>query len=84
MKWQCTECKWIGVDDQLLVAPNPFNPDDRLVGCPNCFEVGQWKGLCEWDGCEIQSSSGTPMADGRYVWRCHNHRPISRDQDFAA
>lgn len=76
MKWQCTSCDEIWLESELLSAPNPFEPAaGPITGCPHCKEVNCFRTICDWTGCKRESSSGTPLADGRYVWRCWDHRP---------
>ena len=69
----CTErCGWSGKSDDKLVAPNPFNPAEDIVGCPGCFEVNTLVYAC--DVCQKRACCGTPTEDG-YRWTCSKHTP---------
>lgn len=69
-RWRCTECDWRGY--KLLVAPNPFDTEQSICGCPNCKDVGQFVSACMVDDCKQDASCGTPTPDG-YKWLCSTH-----------
>jgi hypothetical protein len=71
-------CGWAGSSDDLLYAPNPFEPDDTIRACPKCKDIdNSLHTACEIDGCKRYGEGGYPLADGRYVWRCFEHRPAA-------
>lgn len=72
--WLC-ECDWRGETAELLVAPNPFDPNDTIAGCPNCKAVGEFIHVCGHEQCRNPASGGYPMPDGDYLWRCYQHKP---------
>lgn len=73
-KWRCECCDWIGGD--YLTAPNPFDPADKITGCPSCKAVDSMRSACQADGCTRPGTSGTPGWLGyRYVWTCYEHSP---------
>lgn len=45
-------CNWIGVQDDLLFAENPFNPDAEVYGCPMCLSVNTVFDVCDEPGCD--------------------------------
>jgi len=69
-------CGWQGKSDELLRAPNPFDPDpdDELIGCPKCKDIGSLVSVCDEDDCWLDSSCGTPSKDG-YRNTCYDHIP---------
>lgn len=74
-KWKCEECGWVGHDDQLLRAQNPFADDcDTMVGCPDCREPNTMNRACDQDGCRLIAGNGTSTPSG-YMWTCFEHRP---------
>lgn len=74
MKIKCNECGWKGTAEQLLEAPNPFLPEENVVGCPNCKAVENYEHCCDHADCWRTASSGTPTPE-RYMWTCHEHKP---------
>ena len=77
MKVKCenSNCGWKGEDTELLHAPNPFDPEDELTGCPGCKDVSSVKTCCDEPGCWDWWSCGTPTPEG-YRGTCDKHRPI--------
>jgi hypothetical protein len=76
-KWSCDECGSITEESELLSAPNPFKPDEPVLGCPVCKEIGQFTEVCDFEGCQKEATAGTPTADG-YVRRCWAHSPMNK------
>lgn len=73
-KWRCADCE--EVCRETLTAPNPFDPDDIVTGCPNCKAVNSLTGACQVGNCERPAGGGHPGGHGyRYVWTCWEHRP---------
>jgi hypothetical protein len=54
----CTDCRWVGVDSEVLRAPNPFTPVEELWGCPKCHGVNTMVRACEIEGCNEVGSIG--------------------------
>lgn len=74
-KIACEDCGWHGISAQTLSAPNPFEPEYLIYGCPECKSIETFYVACQHDGCWDKASSGTPLKDGSYVWACHRHVP---------
>jgi hypothetical protein len=75
MKAKCTECNWIGQDNNLLSAPNPFNASEIIRGCPDCKSIESCNLVCDELGCKDFASCGTPTKNG-YRHTCWKHMPI--------
>jgi hypothetical protein len=74
-KFTCDECYWNGLEDELLRAPNPFEPGDVIVACPKCKAMGDSVSLaCDEPGCWRPVSCGTPTPGG-YRQTCGHHMP---------
>lgn len=73
---RCEECEKEFSQKDMLVAPNPFDADDTVIGCPNCLSVIRGTLLCEVPGCSETATCGTPTANGGYAQTCGNHRPV--------
>ena len=80
-KWRCEECDWHGTHDQLLKAPNPFDPANMIYGCPNCKEVNDMMAICDEPGCEQKVSCGFPADDDGYRNTCFDHSQFKQDKD---
>lgn len=77
-RWKCEACGEVSDQDELLVAPNPFDPGDTIIGCPQCRSVEGFREACASMGCPHASTSGTPDLFGyRYLWLCVEHSPAS-------
>ena len=73
-KWLCEICD--ATTSTVLTAPNPFDPDDIVVGCPNCRSVGTMVQCCQVEGCGRRADSGNPGGYGyRYFHACWRHAP---------
>jgi hypothetical protein len=79
-RWRCQECKAITLEPALLSAPNPFDPDDTIVGCPNCKSVAEFDELCDEPGCERPASCGFPTAAGGYRRTCYDHSDFKKER----
>lgn len=69
-KWKCQECAV--VVSEYLVAPNPFDATDSIIGCPNCKSVNSLLEVCDEPGCAEYSSCGFPTPTG-YRRTCGKH-----------
>jgi hypothetical protein len=74
-RWLCEECRHVCDADDILRAPNPFDPEDTLHFCPDCKQPNQLTRTC-WK-CDKPASSGTPTKTHGYVWACHEHAPAN-------
>lgn len=76
---QACDCKvpWRGTSDEVLRAPNPFDPADELWGCPKCKAVECLYLVCDEPGCWEHSTCGTPTPAG-YRSTCGKHMPKDR------
>lgn len=70
---RCEDCDGTFLESEILNAPNPFNPDDTICGCPRCKSVTAFALLCDFPGCDEDSSCGEPTSEGGYVHRCSKH-----------
>jgi hypothetical protein len=50
-KWVCEECGEVCSSEEILMAVNPFNEEQMILGCPHCREVSSLVACCEADGC---------------------------------
>jgi hypothetical protein len=73
-KLLCKDCRAHATEDEILKAPNPFEPIVDLWGCPNCKSVDCFEVACDEDGCWESVTCGTPTPDG-YRNTCSKHRP---------
>ena len=76
-RWRCRDCGDISLEVDLLRAPNPFCPDQNILGCPECKSVGDFARLCDEPGCcnEVMCGFTTTEGDefGGYRMTCHEH-----------
>lgn len=72
MKHRCDNCGRGFYDKELLEAPNPFEPELKIYGCPFCKSVNELTMLCDEDGCEKDASCGFPTPSG-YKVTCGDH-----------
>ena len=78
LKCENWRCGWTGTEDEKLIAPNPFDPEnDILIGCPVCLDVNCLGVCCDEPGCWELVSTGTPTPEG-YRSTCYKHRPVDR------
>jgi len=70
----CEECGWHGADTEVLQAPNPFNPEEQISGCPHCHSVETLVRACDEPGCWEPAACGTPVLN-EYRYTCRRHRP---------
>lgn len=67
-------CGWHGTSDEVLQAPNPFDPKDELWGCPKCKQVNLLYLACDEPECWEMVQCGTPTPTG-YRQTCWRHKP---------
>ena len=79
----CEECGWVGPQEEVLWAPDPFSSDDtdRIMGCPRCRGAECLIRACEIEGCTRSASIGDIGKDGVYRLTCHEHAPWRRQDD---
>lgn len=77
-KWLCSECSEVGTDESVLKAPNPFDPDDEICGCPSCKAVNSLTRACDEPGCAREGTCGGPTPDG-YKWHCYEHSWLAKE-----
>jgi hypothetical protein len=70
----CTErrCYWKGTTKDMLQGVSPFDPEESIVGCPNCKAINTLVSACYVDGCWKEVSCGYPTPDG-YRNSCGDH-----------
>lgn len=62
------------MSDNVKRAPNPFDKNDIILGCPRCKSVESMAQLCDEDGCRQIATCGMPVNDKReYVRVCGDH-----------
>jgi hypothetical protein len=81
-KMICLECRWHGLGWNVLKAPNPFDPEDEILGCPKCKEVNSMVAACDEFDCWEEGSCGTPTLKG-YRWTCFRHIPTQNTLERA-
>jgi hypothetical protein len=72
----CTgrRCGWRGYMEDVLEAPNPFDEDEKIYGCPNCKAIDTVLEGCDEPECKEIATCGTP-ADKGYRRTCGKHIP---------
>jgi hypothetical protein len=73
-KVRCEECGWTGLDEDILVAPNPFDPSTKIHGCPSCRDVVNFVPLCDEPGCKEPVTRVRQMLEGLRL-TCAAHVP---------
>lgn len=68
-KFRCC-CGWHGTE--YLQAPNPFDPEDTVSGCPQCKAVDTIDVACAVPECWEATCQGM-MTDVGYKWLCRLH-----------
>lgn len=71
-KFLCQSCDAPLREDEVLHAPNPFDPDWKIQGCPKCLEVNSLVVACEADSCFQEVTCGFPTPTG-YMRTCGKH-----------
>lgn len=71
-RWRCSECEWVGPERDLLVKPNPFEPQYEVCGCPDCRAIDHFELVCDAGECMEIASCGWPSPGG-YRNTCHKH-----------
>lgn len=80
----CFECQWIGPLDNILVAPDPFDPEHQISACPQCREItSTLRSACHVCGCSNFGSCGEPWPDGLYRWSCYDHSLLRKETEDA-
>ena len=74
-RWRCEACDSISLATELLTAPNPFNPEQLLTGCPICKHAEGFTKLCDRSGCDRVATCGFPVGPelGGYWRTCDRH-----------
>lgn len=79
----CDSCGWRGLQSEMLTAPNPFDADETVNGCPNCKSVDTLITTCDEPGCWRETSCGTPTPTG-YRRTCGQHAPWRKAEEEQA
>jgi hypothetical protein len=69
-KWICENCNFTATYDEILEADNPFGGNQKITGCPKCFEVNSFVAKCHL--CDTASSCGW-CVNGIYMNLCSKH-----------
>ena len=75
IKLVCNECLCQTDSKSILTAPNPFDKNDEIMGCPKCKCVNNMRTACDEPGCWEEDTLGIPTEDG-YRRVCYLHRII--------
>jgi len=73
-KMACSECDWKGIEKEMLCAPNPFELDENIYGCPSCKEINTIFIACDEPDCWERATCGTPTNE-EYKITCGKHMP---------
>ncbi len=76
-RWRCEACEAISIESALLTAPNPFDADQTITGCPACKAIEGFAVLCDEPGCDRPVTCGFPLIRGGYRNTCSNHARIN-------
>lgn len=80
----CPECEWTGYNRELLMAINPFDPDqtETIFGCPRCRSPVNALAACMGDPkCWKQATCGGPSGpNGEYLMTCFDHSWLKRPE----
>jgi len=82
-KWRCKNCGELVPEPNLLRAPNPFDPDAWVTGCPFCKQCEEgFDLLCDENMCVSPATCGWPTGNnddlyGGYRNTCGMHRESS-------
>ena len=71
-RWRCKECCWRGEQKDIKRAPNPFDTEREVWGCPSCLDVECLEQVCDVEGCWEMYSCGWPSPTG-YRQTCGKH-----------
>ena len=85
-RWRCNECGWHGFSEQLLEAPNPFDPDGcaPVLGCPTCKSINEFTNVCDEPGCKRDAGCGWPSYSQGYRRTCFEHMTAGEKAGDAA
>jgi hypothetical protein len=64
-------CDWIGVESEMLSAPDPFDADNTLYACPKCRDQSLAL-ACDVLTCDRQATCGWSSSTG-YRHTCGKH-----------
>lgn len=73
LRWKCKECGWIGNGAELLSAPNPWDADLSIIGCPECKDTEGFDNICDEPGCDRYAGCGWKPQDAPYRRTCSKH-----------
>lgn len=74
-RWRCMSCEGISTESDILTAPNPFDDEFTIWGCPKCHNVIGFELVCDEPGCNEKVTRGFPVEEGfgGYRQTCHDH-----------
>lgn len=76
-RWRCDECEKIFDEADLLTAPNPFDAESEISGCPWCKLVNMFTEICDEPGCTWEATCGFPTPQG-YRRTCYKHSDMQK------
>lgn len=65
--WRCLACREVVFEPDLLRAPNPFNEEETLTGCPSCRRCGVFELVCAVPECVRAATVGSTCWDHRHL-----------------
>ena len=75
-RWICTECRFIGAEDEFDLVPDPRGADVWCV-CPKCRAPEHVTMVCDEPGCNEESTNGWPDGAGGYRRTCWKHSALN-------
>lgn len=75
--WRCLSCSADIHEGRFLRAPNPFEPETELIGCPECKALDGFTIVCSEPGCKKEASCGWPSRQG-YRHTCFDHSDFAK------
>lgn len=68
----CTECRWRGVESEIIRFADPECADNFWNICPQCRAAESFENMCDEPGCISYATCGWPSARG-YRRTCGRH-----------
>lgn len=76
----CGECGAVIRHGDKLTAESPFDPEDIVIGCPECRMIDTLIRLCDRPGCTNSAVFGKPSGTD-YIFVCNKHHDWPEDGD---
>jgi len=83
--YRCRKCGGYSHERMLLRAPNPFDPKDVLLGCPNCKSITDgFDEICDTPDCYANASCGFADKHGGHRRTCYEHSCFVKEKKNVA